>query len=192
MDKFKTSKHNNISAIKAHEQLKQAFNYMSLTLQMVKSITLKSEFLLERRMKDRSRLITQRTSELDQIEPDLRSLEKKWISDQISFDTYNRWNGDYTKQRNSLRAQIDQLKKESNTTHALLLQTIDFLTDMRQVFETCNATQKQELVRTVFDNSLYYENKVYRTPYLIPEFGHNELIMREKNLLIWDKKGEIL
>lgn len=184
----KTSKHNNVSAIKAHEQLKQAFDYMSLTPQMVKSITLKSEFLLERRMKDRSRLITQRTSELDQIETDLRSLEKKWISDQISFETYNRWNGDYTKQRNSLRAQIDQLKKESNTTHALLLQTIDYLTDMRHVFETCNATQKQELVRTVFDNSLYYENKVYRTPYLIPELGHNELIMREKSLLIWEKK----
>ena len=26
----------------------------------------------------------------------------------------------------------------------------------------------------------YYDNKVYRTPYLIPELSHNELIMREK------------
>jgi hypothetical protein len=67
-----------------------------------------------------------------------------------------------------------------------------WLTDMHHIFDTCKATQKQELVRTVFDNSLYYENKVYRTPYLIPEFGHNELIMREKNLRIWEKKGEIL
>ena len=36
--------------------------------------------------------------ELDVVEGDLRSLEKKWIGDQVSFETYNRWNGDYTKQ----------------------------------------------------------------------------------------------
>lgn len=111
---------------------------------------------------------------------DLLSLEKKWIADQISFETYNRWNGDYSRQRNYLRTQLDQLSKEDNNTHALLLHTIDWLTDMRNIFDTCKATQKHELVRTVFDNSLYYENKVYRTPYLIPELGHNELIMREK------------
>jgi len=40
----------------------------------------------------------------------------------------------------------------------------------------------------VFDDSLYYEYKVYRTPYLIPELSHNELIMREKNLLYIKKK----
>jgi site-specific DNA recombinase len=184
----KTSKHNNISAVNAHEQLKQAFDYMSLTPEMVRSLTLKSEFLLESRMKDRTRLIDKRSGELDQVETDLRSLEKKWIADQINFETYNRWNGDYTKQRNYLRAQIDQLKKEDNNTHTLLLQTVNWLTDMRHVFDTCNAVQKQELVRTVFDNSLYYENKVYRTPYMIPELSHNELIMKEKNLLIWEKK----
>jgi site-specific DNA recombinase len=184
----KTSKHNNISAVKAHEQLKQAFDYMSLTPQMVRSLTLKSEFLLETRVKDRTLLIAKKRSELDRVETDLLSLEKKWIADQISFETYNRWNGDYSRQRNYLRTQLDQLNKEDNNTHALLIHTIDWLTDMRHVFDTCKATQKQELVRTVFDNSLYYENKVYRTPYLIPELGHNELIMRDKNLLIWGKK----
>ncbi len=86
---------------------------MSLTSQMVKSLTLKSEFLLEIRMKDRTRLIDKRSSELDQVETDLRSLEKKWIADQVNFETYNRWNADYTKQRNYLRAQIDQLKKRA-------------------------------------------------------------------------------
>jgi hypothetical protein len=59
---------------------------------------------------------------------------------------------------------------------------------MRHVFDICNAVQKQELIGTVFEHSLYYENRVHRTPYMIPELSHNKLIMREKNLLIWDKK----
>jgi hypothetical protein len=155
---------------------------------MTKSLILKSEFLLENRMKDRSRLISKKSSELDQVETDLRSLEEKWIMNQIGFDTYNRWYGDYTKQLSYLRAQLSDLKKQDDATHTLLIQTIHQLSDLRHVFDTCNAVQKQELVRTVFDNSLYYENKVYRTPYLIPEFTHNHLIMKEKNLLIWEKK----
>jgi len=27
---------------------------------------------------------------------------------------------------------------------------------------------KQELLRQLFDNNLYYQNKVYRTPYIMP------------------------
>jgi hypothetical protein len=92
---------------------------------MVKSLTLKSEFLLETRMKDRTLLITKKRSELDRVETDLLSLEKKWIADQISFETYNRWNGDYSRQRNYLRTQLDQINKEDNNTHTLLLHTID-------------------------------------------------------------------
>ena len=50
--------------------------------------------------------------------------------------------------------------------------------------------KKQELLRTVFDNSLYYEDRIYRTPYLISELAHNELKMKEKGLLIINKKGK--
>lgn len=184
----KTSKHNNLSAIKVHEQLKRAFDYMSLTPQMTKSLILKSEFLLENRMRDRTRLLTKKSSELDQVETDLRSLEEKWIKNQIGFDTYKRWYGDYTKQLSYLRAQLSDLKKQDDAAHTLLIQTIHQLSDLRHVFDTCDAVQKQQFVRAVFDNSLYYENKVYRTPYLIPEFTHNHLIMKEKNLLIWEQK----
>jgi len=152
----KSSKHNNLSAVKAHEQLKKAFDYMILTPQMVKSLTMKSEFLMESRLRNRTRLIDKKSAELDQIESDLRSLEKKWIADQISFETYNRWYGDYTKQINFLRAQISDLKKQDNITHNLLIQTVNYLSDLRHVYDICTAIQKQDFVRAVVDNSPYY------------------------------------
>jgi hypothetical protein len=71
------------------------------------------------------------------------------------------------------------------------VENIAWLTDMRNVYQSCQTTlQKQELIRTVFDNSLYFEDHIYRTPYLIPELAHNELKMREKTLLYIEKKRE--
>jgi len=185
------SKHNNVSAIQAHQQLLEAFRYMSLTSKMVKSIILKSEHLLETRMKDKESQISRKQHELEKLEADLQSLERKWIAEQISFETYNRWHNDFTKQRNYLKAQIDQLNKHTSNSHTLLIENIDLLTDMRSVYLSAQKTsQKQELIRMVFDNSLYYKDRIYRTPYLIPELAHNELIMKEKRLLIINKKGD--
>ena len=46
----------------------------------------------------------------------------------------------------------------------------------------------------VFGHSpfVYFEDHIYRTPYLIPELAHNELKMKEKRLLIVTKKGDFL
>ena len=121
-------------------------------------------------------------------ETEIYSLEKKWIAEQISFETYNRWHNDLAKQRNLLRSQIGALTSTKNDAHSLLLDIVQSLTNVRAIYEQSNTPLKQELIRTVFDNSLYYENKVYGTPYLIPELSHNELIMREKNLLYIKKR----
>ncbi|HEY4060944.1 MAG TPA: hypothetical protein VGM30_03550 [Puia sp.] len=85
------------------------------------------------------------------------------------------------------------MNKHTSDTHALLVKNIGWLTDMEKVYLSCPTTaKKQELIRTVFDNSLWYEDRIYRTPYLIPELSHNELIMKEKGLLVINKKGENL
>jgi site-specific DNA recombinase len=184
-----TSRHNNVSAVQAHKQLLEVFRLMSLTPKMVKSIIMKSDHVLETRIKDKENQIAKRQTELSKLEVDLQSLERKWIAEQVSFETYNRWHNDLSKQRNYLRAQIDQSNKHTNDTHALLVKNIGLLTDMENVYLSCPTTaKKQELVRVVFDNALWYEDRVYRTPYLIPELAHNELVMRGKRLLFIEKE----
>jgi site-specific DNA recombinase len=106
----------------------------------------------------------------------------------VTFETYNRWFGDYTKQRNYLRARIGQIGKDHGETFGLLRENIGFLTDIGGVYVRADTRQKQELIRTVFDQALYYQDGIYRTPYLIPELAHNELVLKEKGLLIVEKK----
>ena len=60
---------------------------------------------------------------------------------------------------------------------------------MKFVYSHANTLQKREFVNIGFDSNLYYENSVYRTPTMLDIFPNNHLKMKEKNLLIYTKKG---
>jgi hypothetical protein len=56
--------------------------------------------------------------------------------------------------------------------------------DVRNAFYTMALLAQQRFVNMVFDSSLSYFDNSYRTPYLHPLFSHNELILKEKRLLV--------
>lgn len=63
---------------------------------------------------------------------------------------------------------------------------------MRYVYTQADTMQKRELVSMVFDNNLYCQEGIYRTPTMMDMFTHNSLLMSEKGYLIYEKKGMIL
>ena len=65
------------------------------------------------------------------------------------------------------------------------------VTDMHYIYKTASALNKQEMIRRVFDRGLYYQENIYRTSFLIEIFLHNELILKQEQLLIIDKKNGI-
>ncbi len=54
--------------------------------------------------------------------------------------------------------------------HVLLQRNIESLTDIRFIYNNCSTEDKQKLLSKVFDNRLYYQDKVYRTPYIMDIF----------------------
>ncbi len=62
------------------------------------------------------------------------------------------------------------------------------LTDMRYVYSKSDTLQKKEFVNMMPDSNLYYENGIYRTPAIPGILPHNHLKMKEKGLLIYEKK----
>lgn len=92
----------------------------------------------------------------------------------------------------ALKAQLDGLNKNDEDIHSLLEKKLVKLTDLNQLYNDCTILQKQHLIRLGFDQQLYYQDGVYRTPSLLPIFVRNELILREKKLLIVEKKGDFL
>lgn len=72
-------------------------------------------------------------------------------------------------------------------TSLKLRNELDKLSDLQSVYLSATLPQKQELLRKGFDNGLYYQNGLYRTPYMMPIFHHSILTLKEKRLLEMDE-----
>ena len=86
-------KHNKITPLnlgtkRAHEQLKQIFELMSLPENIVKLIRDESETAANLRIKSDKILLADKLKELGEEEKKLFSLEEKWISNKINHDAY--------------------------------------------------------------------------------------------------------
>jgi site-specific DNA recombinase len=184
-----SSAHNNISVIKAHQQLNEIWKYLSLPGSTIIKVRNRSEQMLEDQLKENTKLLQKSLAELKKVETDLQSMEEKYIRNQIEFDTYQRWYTQFSTQRIQLQAQVQVLKKDENETWYLLETELEKLSDLNYVYNAANTLQKQQLVRIGFDNRLYYQQGIYRTPYIMPILSHNALILKEKNLLLLDEKN---
>jgi site-specific DNA recombinase len=180
------SSHNNISVIKAHDQLNQLLRYLNVPGHIINSTKQASEILLEQKEKENFNLLDIKRRDLEIVQKKLRSVEEKFINEQIDFETYSAWRGEITHKKNLLTVEIRNLDKDKNQLYLLLQKNLQPLTDMQYIYTIATTLQKQQLIRYVFDSSLYYQNKTYRTPYIMPIFSHNKLILKEKKLLIVD------
>lgn len=59
---------------------------------------------------------------------------------------------------------------------------------MKYVYTRSDTMDKREFVRLVFDNNLYYQEGIYRTPAMMRVFTRNTLIMKEIGYLIYERK----
>lgn len=184
------SQHNNISAVYAHDQLQDILHYLSLPAQTVTDVMNVSTDLLEAEMKANKQQVLVKKKELQLLEQRLHSLEQKFIDNTVQVDTYQRFYSDYTQQINYTKAQVEKLSRSENEFFYLLDANLQMLTNLKELFNVASLSDKQQLLNMVFDSKLYYQNRIYRTPYLMEIFHHNTLILKQKQLLILDEKGD--
>lgn len=91
----------------------------------------------------------------------------------------------------SLKDQINKLSHHENETFSLLQNQLFYLSDLNFVYNEADVIEKQTLLKMMFDDFLYYENSIYRTPYIMEPFIFNELKMRRKGFLDYTKNGII-
>lgn len=143
-------------------------------------------------LKENKKQLVKEKALLDQAQTKLISLEEKWIANQVQFETYNRWFSDLTQQISFSKANIEQLSRDENEVMLLLDENLEKLGDMEYLFNITDTPGKQEMIRMVFDNKLYYRDNIYRTPYLMDIFHHNLLILKQKKLLELDEKRDFI
>jgi site-specific DNA recombinase len=187
--KCRQPKHNNISAIKAHDQLMGALGLMSLPMSWIDDIKAKSRISVKEEMKRNQEKVTEKKKQLVDQEEKLYTVEEKWIRNEITRDTYDRWYSTYSNSIIDLKGAIERLGANPGLAYTILEKNLKFLTDIPYVYSKSDTLQKREFINLVFDNNLYYHNGIYRTPTMLNIFSHNHLKMREKGYLIYEKIG---
>ena len=189
--KCNTSRHLNLSANYAHDQLHEMLGYLSVPDYIIAAIKDESQKLLDDHMKASKNELKKCLKDQQDNENKIYSMEEKYLANALSYETYNRWHNDLQQRRIYLKAKIEQLGSTDNELNSLLQTNLQELTDMQNIYTIASTIQKQQMLNMVFDNRLYYKDRIYRTPYLFEIFQHNTLILKQKRLLLIDeKRGE--
>lgn len=188
--KCKVPKHNNISAIKAHNQFLSVCELMSLPENMLLEVKTKCKNTLEDHIKSNKQKIIEKKKLVDDTQEKMFSLEEKWINNEISKETYERWHSNFNSSILSAKAAIERLSKNETNAFTILEKNLELLTDIRSVYLRADILQKREFVNLVFDSNLYYQEGTYRTPTMLNIFSHNHLKMSEKGCLFYKKKRD--
>jgi len=188
--KCRSSKHNNISAIKAHKQFQTICELMSLPEGSVKEIRNGCNVAIETEMKSNKNKLAEKKQELESVQEKMFSVEEKWIKNEISRETYDRWYSNYNNSLINLKGAIERLGTDQSRAFTILEKNLDHLTDINYIYNKADVIQKGEFVKMVFDSNLYYQDGIYRTPTMINLFTHNSLEMKEKGCLVYEKKRD--
>ena len=188
--KCKHSKHNNISAVKAHEQFLNACDLMSVSERQIKDIRDGSYASIEQEVKTNKKKAVDKKNELEEIQQRLNAVEEKWFRDEINKDTYERWYSTYSDHILTLTASIERLNINQGKAFEILESNLDLLGDIRHIYNKSDTLQKREFVNMVFDGNLYYQEGIYRTPTMMEIFSHNASKMEEKGYLLYKKKRD--
>lgn len=186
--KCKHSKHNNISAIKAHNQFLEICKLMSLPETKIKKIRTTSKESIDKEMENNRKKAIEKKTQLQEAEEKLFSVEEKWIRNEINKDTYDRWYSIYNNDILNITGAIERLSNDQSKAFTILEDKLELLTDMQYVYSHANTLQKREFVNMVFDSNLYYENGIYRTPTMLGILSRNHPKMKQRGLLIYEKK----
>lgn len=182
------SKHLNLSAKRAHEQLLGILELMSLPESAVQYIRKESEASISLRIKNDKLLLAEKERELAQEEARLHSAQTKYIDNKMDYETFQKWYEIINTNKITLTATINRLKQNQDKIYATLHKNLKYLTDLKYVYTKADLTEKQQLIRLGFTNNLYYQDGIYRTPTILEGLAHNSLKMKEKGLLIYEEK----
>ncbi len=115
-----------------------------------------------------------------------------WIDNTINQETYERWYAKINVNIRLLKGTIEKLHNDRHGVQTILHKNLDKLSDLKSIYNQCDTTQKRTFIKLGFDRGLYYKEGTYRTPHLKDELSHNYQIMREKGLLLCEKKEGLL
>jgi site-specific DNA recombinase len=182
--KCKFSGHNNLSALKIHDQFLSIVELISFPEKMINEIIRGCQMRINKEVKSKRLKIITLESQLKDVERKLSSLEEKWIVGEINKKSFEKWDLEYNEKIIKLRKSIEKLNYIVDKVIDILGQKLNLLIDVKDIFNQGTLLQKRELVKMLFDNNLYYRDGLFLTSYIIKPLRYNLEVMKDRGLYI--------
>lgn len=173
----------NLNADKLHQQLENVVGELSLPAYQVDYLQQRIEEKLKLQLKDQDLMIQEKKKELAGLQLRLDNVEEKFIMDQLDPEAYKKWKTRYSSEMAVCHKYITDYSQPFNKIMADYQERLPLLNNLLWLYKKTDLHEKQAFVRQVFKSSLYYQDGLYRTPYLLPVFMPKALILKEKRLL---------
>lgn len=163
--------------------MQEVFDNLTLPEKFVDVFKHRLEKYLKEYAKTDTLIISERRNKINQVQKQIENLELKYLNDEFEPEAYFKWK---SKLSNDLFIAKTELASKENTTTKIDYD-LSGLLNMGVVYKVANTIQKQSLVLGVFNNSLYYYDGLYRTPYMLELFNSKALVLKEKRLLEYEQ-----
>lgn len=175
----------NLPAIKLHNQFNTLLDNLSLSNEDVEIITKMLSDELGKVLNDKGSKINKVEKELNTIQGKINAAEEKYLlNPKMSKETYQKVINSLNDDKTRILAEKALLDTDVNVYYTRLNELIPKLSQLTTYFNAMPVIQQQQLVKVVFNQSLFYENSTYRTPSLLEVFTHKSLELKEKGLLV--------
>jgi site-specific DNA recombinase len=177
----------NLNANKIHGQFNELLKEMSLPASHVQFLQEKIVENLNNELSNRSQQVGHIHQQLAGLEKKISGLEEKYFLNKVDDATYAKWKTVYHTDRSALRDQLTDMQEPVDQVWQRYNDSLGKLSDLQWAYNGATVEDKQSFVRLVFDNSLYYQDNIYRTTFLMDLFKPKALILKEKRLLIYEQ-----
>lgn len=173
-----------LSAAKLHEQFNELLDNLSFDMHAFKRYKQLMTDKINDYLATRDGKIKEVEKQLKLVETKIGSVEEKYLmKPDVSETTYNKVITELRADQSRLYNELTRLNTNQGSALSKLDVILSHFTNIKTRFESISTEKKHQFIALVFDNSLMYENGIYRTPYLHPIFTHNLKRLKEKGLL---------
>lgn len=110
----------------------------------------------------------------------IKDADLLWLLD---ASAYKKWRDRYQGEIAICQKYLMDMSKPMDEYQSFFKENLPRLGSLYYHYHNSDLHTKQALVKQVFNFQLYYHDGMYRTPYIMPVFAHNALVLKEKRLL---------
>lgn len=177
----------NLPATKLHKRFAELLDELSISQVRIKEVRQTLLGDIEGKLKTQEEDIARATRELKSLQLQIETAERKFLKGNVSEETYEKVMAELQADQARHQRDLANLNTNQIAYFGRLNTYLSNLSHLRESFERQPIERQHQIVNLVFDGNLYYSNDFYRTPRLHHALSGNELVLKEKGLLIIEK-----